>query len=113
MAISSPPSPAFFTRILTVTPSALLRLSWDIKHQQLTSFINCIKMYKVLYRYVQYLHKRVQVESGLTRSHREKLDIDHRGEHYRELVSYDISEQRIGPHIDRFIEVLQENDLYG
>ncbi len=49
----------------------------------------------------------------LTRAHREKLDIDHLVEHYRELVSYDISEQRIGPHIDRFIEVLKENDLYG
>lgn len=49
----------------------------------------------------------------LTKAHREKLDIDHLVEHYREMVSYDISEQRIGPHIDRFIEVLKENDLYG
>jgi len=29
-------------------------------------------------------------------------------EHYREMVSYDIAEERIGPHIDRFIEGLRE-----
>ena len=49
----------------------------------------------------------------LTKAHREKIDIDCLVEHYRETVSYDIAEQRIGPHIDRFIDLLRENKLYG
>ena len=49
----------------------------------------------------------------LTRAHREKIDIDHLVEHYREMISYDIAEQRIKSHIDRFVEVLRENNLYG
>lgn len=49
----------------------------------------------------------------LTKAHREKLDIDHLVEHYREMVSYDVSEQRIGSHIDLFIKILKENNLYG
>ncbi len=49
----------------------------------------------------------------LTKAHRAKLDIDHLVKHYRKMVSYDISEKRIGSHIDRFIEILRENNLYG
>jgi len=49
----------------------------------------------------------------LARAHRDQLDIGHLIEHYRDMVSYDVSERRIAPHIDRFIELLRENELYG
>lgn len=39
------------------------------------------------------------------------VDIDRLKRHYDELVSYDVSEQRIGPHIDHFIELLREEEL--
>jgi hypothetical protein len=41
-----------------------------------------------------------------------KIDIERLVAHYRELVSYDISVDRIGVHIDRFIELLREEKLY-
>ncbi|HAD03121.1 MAG: hypothetical protein A2005_12220 [Desulfuromonadales bacterium GWC2_61_20] len=41
-----------------------------------------------------------------------KLDIARLASHYRELISYDISAERIGVHIDRFIELLREEKLY-
>ncbi len=41
-----------------------------------------------------------------------KIDILRLANHYRELVSYDISVERIGGHIDRFIELLREENLY-
>jgi hypothetical protein len=40
------------------------------------------------------------------------IDIARLVGHYRELVSYDVSEERIGAHIDRFIELLREEKLY-
>ena len=33
-------------------------------------------------------------------------------EYYRTLVNYDIAEARVGVHIDRFIELLREENLY-
>jgi hypothetical protein len=41
-----------------------------------------------------------------------KIDIERLVGHYRELVSYDISVDRIGVHIDRFVELLREEKLY-
>ena len=41
-----------------------------------------------------------------------KIDIERLVGHYLELVSYDISVDRIGVHIDRFIELLREEKLY-
>jgi hypothetical protein len=46
----------------------------------------------------------------LVRSNR-SIDIDRLKRHYDELVSYDVSEQRIGAHIDHFIELLREEKL--
>lgn len=48
----------------------------------------------------------------LVKARREKIDIERLVSHYRELVSYDISVDRIGVHIDRFIELLREEQLY-
>jgi peroxiredoxin family protein len=39
-------------------------------------------------------------------------DVDRQVNHYRELVSYDIAVDRIGVHIDRFVELLLEENLY-
>ncbi len=48
----------------------------------------------------------------LVKARREQIDIERLRDHYRELVSYDIAEERIGIHIDRFIEILREENLY-
>jgi hypothetical protein len=48
----------------------------------------------------------------LMKVRRGNIDIGRLVGHYRELVSYDISEERIGVHIDRFIEILREEKLY-
>jgi hypothetical protein len=48
----------------------------------------------------------------LVKARRDKIDIERLVSHYRELVSYDISVDRIGVHIDRFIELLREEKLY-
>jgi hypothetical protein len=48
----------------------------------------------------------------LLKVRRGNIDIGRLVGHYRELVSYDISEERLGVHIDRFIELLREEKLY-
>jgi hypothetical protein len=48
----------------------------------------------------------------LVKARRDDIDIERLRDHYRELVSYDISAERIGIHIDRFIEHLREENLY-
>ena len=49
----------------------------------------------------------------LVKAHHDQIDIERLRAHYRELVSYDIAEERIGIHIDRFVELLREEKLYG
>jgi len=49
----------------------------------------------------------------LMKARRDQIDIERLLAHYRELVSYDIAEERISTHIDRFIELLREENLYG
>lgn len=49
----------------------------------------------------------------LVKARRENIDIERLVSQYRELVSYDISVDRIGVHIDRFIELLREEKLYA
>jgi len=39
------------------------------------------------------------------------IDIERLKRHYDELVSYDVSQHRIGPHIDYFIDLLREEGL--
>lgn len=48
----------------------------------------------------------------LMKARRQNIDIGRLVGHYRELVSYDIAEARIGVHIDRFIDLLREEKLY-
>jgi hypothetical protein len=48
----------------------------------------------------------------LVKTLHEHIDIERLVRHYRELVSYDIAEERVGVHIDRFIELLREEKLY-
>jgi hypothetical protein len=47
----------------------------------------------------------------LMKSMRQRVDIGRLVSHYRELVSYDIAEARISVHIDRFIELLEEEKI--
>lgn len=48
----------------------------------------------------------------LFRARQEHIDIELLVSHFRELVSYDIAEDRIAGNIDRFIELLREEKLY-
>ena len=45
----------------------------------------------------------------LVRSDR-TIDIERLKRHYAELVSYDISQDRVAAHMDRFIELLGEEE---
>ena len=47
----------------------------------------------------------------LVKSMRHRIDIERLVNHYRELASYDIAEARISVHIDRFIELLEEEKI--
>jgi hypothetical protein len=46
----------------------------------------------------------------LVKSRRDKIDLARLESHYRELVSYDISQDRVGNNIDRFVELLREEN---
>jgi hypothetical protein len=48
----------------------------------------------------------------LVKARRDQIDVCRLVDHYRELVSYDIAEDRIGVHIERFIVLLREENLY-
>jgi len=48
----------------------------------------------------------------LMKSKRHSIDIKRLVSHYRELASYDIAEARIAIHIDRFIELLEEEKFH-
>jgi len=58
---------------------------------------------------------RVDVEDCLmvVRARRGTIDIKHLEQHFRELASYDISEERLEQHIEYFLELLKEEGLYG
>ena len=47
----------------------------------------------------------------LVKSVRDRIDIERLEHHYRKLASYDIAEERIAAHIDRFIELLEEKKI--
>lgn len=48
----------------------------------------------------------------LAKARRDQIDIPRLVNHYRELVSYDIAEERISVHIDRFVTLLHQENLY-
>lgn len=41
-------------------------------------------------------------------AHKDALDLDRLVEHFQEMVSYDVAEERLGPNIDHFLELLRE-----
>ncbi len=49
----------------------------------------------------------------LVMAHRAKINIDRLVEHFHEMIIYDVAEDRLRPNIDRFLELLRENELYG
>lgn len=48
----------------------------------------------------------------LVEAHIEKIDLEKLVQHFHELVSYDISQDRIRPNIERFVELLREKGLH-
>ncbi|RLB71883.1 MAG: hypothetical protein DRH07_05745 [Deltaproteobacteria bacterium] len=58
---------------------------------------------------------RVDFEDSLmlVAAHRGKIDIDKLVGHFQELVTYDVSVDRLKPNIERLLELLRENGLYG
>jgi len=57
---------------------------------------------------------RVDFEDSLmlVAAHSGKIDIDKLVGHFQELVTYDVSVDRLKPNIERFLELLRENGLY-
>ena len=49
----------------------------------------------------------------LVRARRDKIDINHLVQHFKELASYDISEDRLGQNIEHFLDLLKQEGLYG
>jgi hypothetical protein len=49
----------------------------------------------------------------LVRARRTTIDINHLVSHFNELASYDISEDRLGQHIEHFLDLLKQEGLYG
>ena len=41
-----------------------------------------------------------------------EIDVNSLAEHYREMIKYDIAEERLKPHMDHFIDLLRERGLY-
>ncbi|MHC4457523.1 MAG: DUF6036 family nucleotidyltransferase [Planctomycetota bacterium] len=49
---------------------------------------------------------------GLAEYHRAQIDIQKLIHHFRELISYDVAEDRLRPNLDHFLELLREKGLY-
>jgi hypothetical protein len=49
----------------------------------------------------------------LVRARKDEIDIKRFIQHFKELASYDISEDRIGVHLDHFLDLLGKEKLYG
>ena len=49
----------------------------------------------------------------LVRARRDRVDLKHLVQHFNELASYDISEDRLGQHIEHFLDLLKREGLYG
>lgn len=49
---------------------------------------------------------------NLTEAHRKEIDMDRLIRHFHEMISYDISEDRLRPNMDHFLELLRKKDLY-
>jgi Nucleotidyltransferase of unknown function (DUF6036) len=49
---------------------------------------------------------------NLTKAHRTEIDMDRLIRHFHNMINYDISEKRLKPNIDHFLELLRNKDLY-
>jgi hypothetical protein len=49
---------------------------------------------------------------SLAEAHRANLDIDRLVGHFNKLVSFDVAEARLRPHMQHFLELLQKRGLY-
>jgi hypothetical protein len=49
---------------------------------------------------------------NLTKAHRTEIEMDRLIQHYYEMISYDVSENRLRPNIDHFIELLRKIGLH-
>ena len=49
----------------------------------------------------------------LVETRREEINIERLINHFHELVSYDVGEDRLRPNIDHFLELLREGGLHG
>ena len=49
----------------------------------------------------------------LTKAHKDKIDIKLFEQHFKEMAMYDISEKRITKHLERFLNLLGEEKIYG
>lgn len=46
----------------------------------------------------------------LATAHKDELDLEKLATHFREMVRYDVAEERLRPNIDYFLELLQEGE---
>lgn len=49
----------------------------------------------------------------LTKAHKDKIDIKFFEQHFKEMAMYDISEERVNKNLDRFLNLLREEKIYG
>ncbi|MFK5925945.1 MAG: hypothetical protein QM483_04860 [Desulfuromusa sp.] len=49
----------------------------------------------------------------LIAAHKTKIDINRLVEHFHAMVIYDVAEDRLKPNIERFLDLLRENEFYG
>jgi hypothetical protein len=49
----------------------------------------------------------------LVKARKDKMDVKRLEQHFREMAGYDISEDRITKHLERFLSLLKEEKLYG
>ncbi len=48
----------------------------------------------------------------LVKTRKNKIDIKHFEQHFKELASYDIAEKRISGNLEHFLELLREEKLH-
>ncbi len=49
----------------------------------------------------------------LVEAYNDKIDINRLEENFRELASYEVSEERVNSNLDHFLKLLKENGFYG
>jgi hypothetical protein len=49
---------------------------------------------------------------SLTEAHQARIDMGRLTRHFYEMISYDVSEDRLRPNIDHFLELLRKKGLH-